>query len=109
MPILWDDCQGQQQQWSGSDPSSGDKLYVLQREELERWPRTLGGAQKSVKPIPLYIWTTFSLSPHPLVDMYVGCVHFLATMNRAAMNMNEKGAYHNAQIKTEAKSNLLGG
>ncbi|KAL6090764.1 hypothetical protein STEG23_035894, partial [Scotinomys teguina] len=42
----WDDHQEQQQLWSGAGQSLKDKLYVLQRAELEKRPKPFGRAQK---------------------------------------------------------------
>jgi hypothetical protein len=46
MPIPWDNHLEQQQQWNGAGLE--DKLYVLQRAELDEWPKAFEGVQKIV-------------------------------------------------------------
>ena len=48
MPVLWNDHQEQHELWSGACQSLEDKLYLLQKAELEKRPKPFGRAQKMV-------------------------------------------------------------
>ena len=47
LEMPWDNHQEQQQQqWGGASQNLDDKLCLLQRTELKKWPKPFGGAQK---------------------------------------------------------------